>query len=86
MQLITDSRTEESSYNRGHNLSAYLKLFLFGLHSTLKIFGLAGRVAQVVEYLPSKCEALSSDPSTAPSKKTQNKNKNEKPFRPKFKI
>jgi hypothetical protein len=29
----------------------------------------AGRVAQIVEHLPSKCEALSSDPNIAPPKK-----------------
>jgi hypothetical protein len=38
----------------------------------------AGRVAQVVEHLPSKHEVLNSNPSTAPIKKTKaNKGKEE---------
>jgi hypothetical protein len=36
----------------------------------------AGRVAQVIECLPSKCETLSSNPSTIKKKKK----KNRKPF------
>jgi hypothetical protein len=37
-----------------------------------------GRVAQVVEHLPSKCEALNSNPSTAKRKKERKKNRNVK--------
>jgi hypothetical protein len=37
--------------------------------SSLKVKGPAGEVAQVIEYLPSKCEALSSNSSTASRKK-----------------
>jgi hypothetical protein len=33
----------------------------------------AGEVSQVVEHLPSKCEALSSNPSTAKKKKKKKK-------------
>jgi hypothetical protein len=39
----------------------------------LKLFVRAGRVAQVVEHLPSKCDAPSSNPSTAKPNKTKNK-------------
>jgi hypothetical protein len=35
----------------------------------------AGRVAQVVKYEPSKCEALSSNPNTTKKKKGKKKKK-----------
>jgi hypothetical protein len=35
----------------------------------------AGRVAQVVEHLPSKCEALSSNPSKKKEPEQRHKNK-----------
>jgi hypothetical protein len=35
----------------------------------------AGGVVQVVEYLPSKCEALNSNPSTAKKKKKKERKK-----------
>jgi hypothetical protein len=44
-------------------------------------------VAQVVEHLSSKCEALSSNPSTAKKKKTKTKKQtNKKPNELKFSI
>jgi hypothetical protein len=33
-------------------------------------------MAQVVDYLPSKCEALSSNPTTTPKKKKKKKKRN----------
>jgi hypothetical protein len=36
---------------------------------------MAGRVAQGVKHLPSKCEALSSNPSTAQNKQTKKLNR-----------
>jgi hypothetical protein len=35
----------------------------------------AGRVSQVVQYLPSRCEALSSNPSTGKKKKRKERRK-----------
>jgi hypothetical protein len=39
--------------------------FIGSLESALKTYIWAGRVTQVIDDLPTKCETLSSDPSTA---------------------
>jgi hypothetical protein len=41
----------------------------------------AGEVSQVVEHLPSKCEALSSNPSTAKKKKKKKEKRKKSYFR-----
>jgi hypothetical protein len=43
----------------------------------LKICQGVERVAQVVEHLPSKCEALNSNPITAPKNNNKNMSRNE---------
>jgi hypothetical protein len=46
-----------------------LPVFMAAFSHVIKVFLRAGRVTQVVEHLPSKCETLSSNPSTMHTQK-----------------